>query len=97
MTLFCPASRAEESSILNTATVIGSDINSGTCPDPQVLISGYFKTHCDAYQGSGQDDEYVINLQEKMTLHTVYVGNYYSSRSWSYVFGTVEIRLGDDS
>ena len=39
--------RAEEASILTSAAVIGSDINdvsNGTCPDPLVLIKGYYMT-----------------------------------------------------
>ena len=36
--------RGEEASIISSATVIGSNIFSGWCPDPQVLISGYYGT-----------------------------------------------------
>ena len=31
-----------------------------------------------------------------MTLHTVYINNYYFDRSANYYIGTSEIRLGDD-
>ena len=31
-----------------------------------------------------------------MTLNTVYVSNWYNNRILSRMFGTVEVRLGDD-
>ena len=47
-TLSIPAARAEESSVLTTARVVGNNIDSNYCPDPNELISGHFKTGCSA-------------------------------------------------
>ena len=59
--LLSPVTRAEEASILTAATVIGSDIHS-TCPDPSVLINGFYKTYCEVHTGSTGDKEFVIDL-----------------------------------
>ena len=62
--LFSSTSRAEESSILTTATVIGTDISNDWCPDPSVLISGFYKTYCRTDSSIEGDKEIIIDLQE---------------------------------
>ena len=52
--------RAEEASILTTATVAG-DINETFCFDPLFLIAGYFKNHCETIASNGEK-EFVIDL-----------------------------------
>ena len=59
--LLSPVTRAEEASVLATATVIGSDIKSSTCPDPSVLISGFYMTYCESDPNS-PTAEFIIDL-----------------------------------
>ena len=94
--LLSTLTRAEESSILSRATVVGNNINTSACPDPSNLINGFFKIGCTSYIGTAEA-EFVIDFEETVTLNTVYLTNFYYSRSYSYLIGTLEIRLGDDS
>ena len=63
------------------------------------MINGYYKSFCETvYNLDTVDNEYVIDLQQSKTLHTVFVGGWvwdYLTRK--YWYGKVEIRLGDDS
>ena len=55
--------RAEEASILTSAVLVGSEIDSGFCPDRTVLMKGYFKTYCEtSYNIIDNDNEMVIDL-----------------------------------
>ena len=78
--LLIPLARAEEASVLTAASVIdlGGDIDSSYCPDPNELISGHFKTACSADNGSATNPiEFMIDLNKSMSLHTVFIFNYY--------------------
>ena len=61
------------------------------------MINGFYKTYCSAAYGLTGDKEYIVDLKENMTLHTVYVSNFYYLNQFSYYIGTTEIRLGNDS
>ena len=65
ITIFlCPITKAEEASILATATVIGSAINISVCPDSSVLINGFYNTYCATYSGKSETGykELVVDL-----------------------------------
>ena len=53
--------RAEEASILAAATVIHSSDISSYCPDPSVLINGFYNTYCKASSGI-EIREFVIDF-----------------------------------
>ena len=80
MLLFIIGSRAEEASILTSATVIDNNIKYILCRDPQVLINGTFKTFCVEEVTAAGNVEYIIDLSKSMTIHTVYINNRYFSR-----------------
>ena len=76
--LFWPDARAEESSILTAANVVGSSLNISKTPDFNVLISGKFHTTMWTVS-SGDEKELLIDLGTSLTLHTVFISN------WQYI------------
>ena len=79
---FISVTSAEEASVLSNATVIGSELNSTWCSDPNNIINGSFKIWCESYGCTSADvkKEFVIDLIESKTLHTVFIVNRYHSR-----------------
>ena len=69
--------RAEEASILTSAEVIGSNISNTYSPNSSDLISGYYKTFVETeYYLNSFDNEFIIDLQQSTTLHTLYTSNW---------------------
>ena len=90
--------RAEEASILTSAEVIGSNISNTYSPNSSDLISGYYKTFVETeYYLNSFDNEFIIDLQQSTTLHTLYTSNWvYVHSTRKFWYGTVEVRLGDE-
>ena len=79
--------RAEEASILSTARVIDSTIDTSICPNPQFLISGNFWIFCASNHADSDKKEFIIDLGKSTTLHTVFINNsrIYSNNSRKFI------------